>query len=329
MKKVIFSGIQPSAQAPHLGNYLGAFKQWVGLQKTHQAYYCVVDLHAISTPQDAKELKQAIYATYALLLSVGIDPKLSNIFVQSHNPAHTELAWLLNCYTHIGELNRMTQFKEKSQKQKKTVTAGLYDYPVLMAADILLYDTEIVPVGADQVQHIELARDIAVRFNNLYGETFKLPQSKLITGSTRIMNLQKPQQKMSKSDSNPNGVIFLLDKPDQIRKKVMSAVTDSQKTIIFDVKRPGLYNLLSIYKALTNKSEDQIVKHFQNQDYKGLKTELSELIINLLKPIQKKYDNFVKDKTGLELLMRQNAEKTKKISSVKVREVKQKIGLIV
>src|SRR3990167_1226584 len=255
MKKVIFSGIQPSAQAPHIGNYLGALRQWVDLQNDYQAYYCVVDLHAITVPQEKKKLNESIYATYAMLLSVGLDPNLSNIFVQSHVRQHTELTWILNCFTHVGELNRMTQFKEKSTKQSQIISAGLYDYPVLMAVDILLYHTNIIPVGEDQVQHIELARDIAERFNNACGEVFTLPQAKIVKETARIMSLLDPKSKMSKSDTNRSATIFLTDKSDSIRKKIMSAVTDSKKIIEFDKTRLGLYNLLSIYKAITNKTE--------------------------------------------------------------------------
>lgn len=329
MKKVIFSGIQPSAQAPHIGNYLGALRQWVDLQTNYQAYYCVVDLHAITVPQEKKKLNESIYATYAMLLSVGLDPNLSNIFVQSHVRQHTELTWILNCFTHVGELNRMTQFKEKSYKQTKIVSAGLYDYPVLMAVDVLLYHTNVIPVGEDQVQHIELARDIAERFNNACGEVFTLPVPKLVKETARIMSLLDPKSKMSKSDANQNATIFLTDTNDAIRKKIASAVTDSKRTITFDKTRLGLYNLLSMYKAITNKTEKNIENHFDGKGYKEFKNELSEVLIALLEPIQKKYNEYIADKTGLEIYMRQNAHKATQVAEQTVCRVKEKLGFIV
>lgn len=329
MKKVIFSGIQPSAQAPHIGNYLGALRQWVDLQKDYQAYYCVVDLHAITVPQEKKKLNDSIYATYAMLLAIGLDPNMSNIFVQSHVRQHTELTWILNCFTHMGELNRMTQFKEKSAKQTQIVSVGLYDYPVLMAVDILLYHTNIIPVGEDQVQHIELARDIAGRFNNAYGQVFTLPIPRLIKETARVMSLSDPKSKMSKSDINQNATVFLTDKPDTIRKKIMSAVTDSKKTIEFDKKRLGLYNLLEMYKAVTKKGEAEIEKHFSGKGYKEFKNELAEELIELMKPLQQKYAMYIVDKTTLEIYMRQNAHKAAIVAEQTVSRVKEKLGFIV
>jgi len=329
MKKVIFSGIQPTAQAPHIGNYLGALQQWAGLQESYQPYYCVVDLHAITVPQEKKKFNESIYATYAMLLAIGLDPNMSNIFVQSHVRQHTELTWILNCFTHIGELNRMTQFKEKSAKQTQIISAGLYDYPVLMAVDILLYHTNIIPVGEDQVQHIELARDIAERFNNAYGEVFTLPTARIVKESARIMSLSDPKSKMSKSDTNQNGTIFLTDKPDIIRKKIMSAVTDSKKSIEFDKTRLGLYNLLGMYKAVTGKSEKDIENHFSGKGYKEFKSELSEVLIELIMPIQQKYATYIADKTTLEIYMRQNAHKATIVAEQTVRRVKEKLGFII
>lgn len=328
MKSIIFSGIQPTAQAPHLGNYLGALRQWVNFQSSYQSYFCVVDLHALTVPQKKEEFTEAIYASYALLLAIGIDTKLSNLFVQSHVPEHTELAWLLNCFTSIGQLSRMTQYKEKSEQQKQFVSAGLYDYPVLMAADILLYDTDKVPVGEDQVQHIELARDVATRFNHLYGDTFKLPQPMLIKETARIMSLQQPDKKMSKSDPNVNAAIFLLDSPDLVQKKISTAVTDSQTEIKFDPTRKGLYNLLSIYKALKPAQELEIEAHFQGKGYQELKTELVELINEFVKPIQTKYQQLIADKPQLKKLMKEQAEIVREKAAVKVKQVKQAIGLI-
>lgn len=328
MKKVIFSGIQPTAEAPHIGNYFGALQNWVAMQNDYSCYYCVVDLHAITVPQQADKLKEAIYTIYSLLLAIGINPNLSTLFVQSHNPYHTELAWILNCYTHIGELNRMTQFKEKSEKQKKIVSAGLYDYPVLMAADILLYNTDVVPVGEDQKQHIEITQVIAKRFNSSYGKVFNLPKA-YISGSTyRIKSLQNPDKKMSKSDTDKNATVFLLDSKDIIYRKILSAVTDSQKEIRFDAKRKGLYNLLSIYKVLSGKKEQEIENHFVGKGYKALKEELAELIIQLVEPIQKRYREIMQDRGQLERLMKVNAEKAIVVAEKKVRQVKEKIGLV-
>jgi len=286
-------------------------------------------LHAITVPQPKQALTEATYASYALLLSIGIDTKLSKLFVQSQVPEHTELAWLLNCYTSVGQLSRMTQYKEKSEKQKNFISAGLYDYPVLMAADILLYDTDQVPVGEDQIQHIELARDIAERFNHQYGPVFKLPKGLLLKETARIMSLQQPDQKMSKSDPNQNATIFLLDSPDIVAKKIGSAVTDSQTEIRFDQSRPGLYNLLSIYRALKPQPLAEIEKHFEGRGYKELKKELAELIVDLLKPIQKRYQTFVNDKAELKKLMKAQAEQIRPVVGKKVSEVKEKIGLVI
>lgn len=328
MKKIIFSGIQPTGISPHLGNYLGALRQWVDLQNDHEAYYCVVDLHALTVQQDVRHLHLAIYQSYALLLAIGIDLQKSVLFVQSHNQNHTELAWLLNCYTHFGELNRMTQFKEKSEKQKQIISAGLYGYPVLMAADILLYGTDVVPVGEDQTQHVELTRNIAERFNNQYGETFKLPMIRLVKEAARVMSLQEPTKKMSKSDENQNSTVYLLDDKDTIMKKIRGAVTDSQTGIVFDENRPGLFNLLNIYKVITNKENHEIESYFSNKNYGQLKTELAEIVVNYLAPIQKRYQELISDKVTLKKYMIQNALKARAVSEKKLKEVKEKIGLV-
>lgn len=329
MNPVLFSGIQPTGEAPHLGNYLGALRQWVILQKDFQSYFCIVDLHALTVPQDKIGLNNATYASYALLLAIGIDLKLSNLFVQSHVPEHTELAWLLNCFTSVGQLSRMTQYKEKSDAQKQFISAGLWDYPVLMAADILLYDTELIPVGEDQVQHVELARDLVQRFNHQYGEVFTLPKVKLIKETSRIMSLQQPDKKMSKSDPNPNATIFLLDSPDAIRKKIASAVTDSQTEIKFDPKRLGLYNLLSIYRALKPQDEKLIERYFETKGYQELKAALAELVIEFVKPIQTKYQEIISDKAELAKLMRAQAESVRAKAQAKVKQVKHALGLVV
>lgn len=320
--------MQPTAQAPHVGNYLGAFIPNMEMQKEYQAYYFIADLHAITVPQDPKALKEAIYATYAMLLAVGMDPKTSTIFVQSQNPYHSELGWILNCFTPMGALGRMIQFKEKSEKQKEYVSVGLFDYPVLQAADVLLYGAHVVPVGEDQTQHVELMADIAERFNHKYGETFVPPKVKVVKDSARIMSLQDPTKKMSKSDENLNATLFLLDTKEQIAKKIGSAITDSQRSIVFDKGRKGLYNLLSIYKAASGMEQNEIEKEFDNKGYREFKEALSEKVWGLVKPIQSRYHELVNDKPALEKLMKEGAEKAIAIAEKKVREVKEKIGFI-
>ncbi|MEK9179286.1 MAG: tryptophan--tRNA ligase [Patescibacteria group bacterium] len=324
----MFSGMQPTAQNPHIGNYLGAFVQTVQMQEEYNAYYFIADLHAITIPKDPKDLKEAVYVTFAMLIAVGMDPKKLTLFVQSQNPFHTELGWILNCFTSMGQLSRMTQFKEKSEKQKDFVSVGLYDYPVLQAADVLLYDAHFVPVGEDQVQHVELMKDIALRINAKYGEILVPPAVKLVKEGARVMSLQDPEKKMSKSDDNHNGAIFLLDNADVIRQKVKIAVTDSERSIVFDVKRKGLYNLLSIYKVLSGKSEKEIEDHFAGMGYKEFKEEVAEYVINLVTPIQKKYSELIKDKGELERIMKLGAEKAIVVAEKKVKLLKEKIGFI-
>jgi len=328
MKQSLFSGIQPTATIPHLGNYLGALKQWVDLQQEFHPYYCIVDLHALTVPQNPQVLKDAVYATYAIALAVGVDPKLSTLFVQSQNPFHSELTWILNCFTSVGELSRMIQFKEKSARQTEIVSAGLFDYPVLMAADILLYDSVLVPVGEDQTQHVEITRDIANRFNNKYGETFVLPQVRIVKEGARLMSLLNPAKKMSKSDENPNACLFLLDEPEVIHKKIRSAVTDSETAIVADPKRAGLYNLMSIYKALSGEEFEAIEARYNGRGYKEFKTELAEIIVKYLEPIQAKYKTFIADKGELERLMQEGATQAKEVAAKKVAQVKTKLGLI-
>lgn len=320
--------MQPTAQAPHIGNYLGALLPNREMHKEYNSYYFIADLHAITIPQDPKAFKEAIYASYAMLLSVGMDPKSSTIFVQSQNPYHSELSWILNCFTPMGSLSRMTQFKEKSEKQKEYVSVGLFDYPVLMAADILLYDVSTVPVGEDQTQHVEITRDIATRFNGKYGETFILPQVKIVKDVARIMSLQDPTKKMSKSDENQNATLFLLDTKEQIAKKIGSAVTDSERTIVFDKNRKGLYNLLSIYKSVTGKDESVIENEFKGMGYREFKEAVSEAVWGLVKPIQSTYHELINDKPALDRLMKEGAAKSIAVAEKKVREVKEKIGFI-
>jgi tryptophanyl-tRNA synthetase len=269
-RKVIFSGIQPSGELT-LGNYLGAIKNWIKLQDEYECYFCVVDLHAITVKQEPKNLRARTLEVMATYIASGIDPKKNTIFIQSHVPAHSEAAWLLNCYTYMGELGRMTQYKDKSQKYGESVAAGLFNYPVLMAADILLYQTDLVPVGSDQKQHLELARDIAKRFNNTYSETFVIPEPYIAPNGAKIMSLQEPTKKMSKSDDNPNSYILIMDPPEVIRKKISRAVTDSIGIVKYRDEQPGVKNLITILSTLTSMSIDEIEKNMKVKAMLNLK----------------------------------------------------------
>lgn len=324
----LLSGIQPSGRL-HIGNYLGAIQNWQEFQKKYTSLFCIVDYHAITVYQDPKRLKQNIYETAALLFAAGIDPKKSIVFVQSHISAHTELAWILNCITPMGWMERMTQFKDKSQKQgKERIGVGLFDYPALMASDILLYNADIVPVGEDQKQHVELARDIAGRFNKLYGKTFKLPKAVIPETGARIMGLDDPRKKMSKSDKTYGHAIYLLDSDDDIRKKIMSATTDSLRSIRFDTKRPGIYNLLILYERFTGNSRKNIEKQFQNKGYAEFKKELTGVIIKGIEPLQKKYKELTADKSHIDSLLKKGADKAQPIAKKTLHLVKNKLGII-
>src|SRR5712691_5403305 len=286
--KRIFSGVKPSGPL-HLGNYLGALRNWVELQREYESFFCIVNLHAITVPQDPKELRERTLETARLYLALGIDPQVSTIFVQSDVAEHAELTWLLNCVARMSELERMTQFKDKARKQEENVGVGLLDYPVLMAADILLYQTELVPVGEDQKQHLELTRDIAIRFNRDYGQTFRVPDAFIPKVGARIMSLADPTRKMSKSDEESEaGCVMLLDSDDAVRRKFKRAVTDSGTEIRFDRNRPAINNLLTIYHLLTNKSAAQIEEHFSGKGYANLKEDLADVTIEFLKPIQER-----------------------------------------
>lgn len=322
----LFSGIQPTGSI-HLGNYLGAVKNWVALQDKYESIFCVVDLHAITVPQEPKQLKAKIRETAGLLLAAGIDPDKSTIFVQSHISAHSELTWILNCFLPMGWMERMTQFKEKAGKQKERISVGLFDYPVLMAADILLYQTDAVPVGEDQKQHVELTRDVAERFNSIHGQTFKLPEPLIAKTGARLMSLTYPDKKMSKSDEDPRGVINLLDSPDEIRRKIMNATTDSNKEIKFDKNRPGIYNLLVIYELLTGLKRAEIEKRFKNKGYAEFKKELTELVIEHLKPLQTRYQKLSADPGYLDSILAQGAERIRPLAEKTLKIVKEKIGL--
>jgi tryptophanyl-tRNA synthetase len=276
-KKTIFSGVQPSGVLT-IGNYLGAIKNWVALQDEYNCYYCVVDMHALTVRQDAAELRKRCLDTLALLIAAGLDPQKNIMYFQSHVSGHAELMWILNCYTYLGELSRMTQFKEKSERHADNVNAGLFTYPVLMAADILLYKSDLVPVGADQKQHLEIARDIAIRFNNIYGDVFTVPEPYIPKAGARIMSLQDPENKMSKSDGNDNAYVSLLDPPEAIQRKFKRAVTDSEGMIKYSEDKPGVSNLISIYSAVTGKTFEAVENEFEGQGYGTLKSRVADAV---------------------------------------------------
>ncbi|HYE14727.1 MAG TPA: tryptophan--tRNA ligase [Pyrinomonadaceae bacterium] len=325
MSKRIFSGAQPTGNL-HIGNYLGAIRNWVALQRDYESIYCVVDLHAITVPQDPKHLAAKTREVARIYLAAGVDPKASLIFVQSDVPEHSELAWVLNCVVRISELERMTQFKDKAKKQRENVLAGLLTYPALMAADILLYQTDLVPVGQDQKQHLELTRDIAERFNRDYGETFRLPDGFIPKVGAKIMALDDPAKKMSKSDENINGSITLVDDPDTVRRKFKRAVTDSGTEIRFDESRPAITNLLSIYQLLTGKSAADTEAHFEGKGYAQLKSELADVTIEFLRPFQERMRAI--DDEELTRTLREGAEKARAIASVTMRDVRERMGIV-
>ena len=328
-KKIIFSGTAPSGNI-HIGNYLGAIKQWVEMQNTgeYQNIFCVVDEHAITTPQDPARLRSKIIEVFTLYLALGLDPEKSIIFVQSSVSEHAELNWILSTITPVGELERMTQFKDKSQKQK-SVLAGLLNYPTLMAADILLYHTNIVPVGEDQLQHIELTRAIAKKFNNAFGETFAIPEPFINKEGKRIMGLDDPSKKMSKSAENPKNYIALLDSLETIREKIKAAVTDSASEIKYDMEnKPAISNLLTIYSLFSRKTITELEKEYDGKNYSVFKNDLAEIIIEGLSPIQKKYKELSANPNYIKKVLRDGAEKAKTIASQTMAEVRSKIGFL-
>lgn len=325
MAKTIFSGIQPSGTL-HIGNYLGAIKQWVELQKDNQAYFCIVDLHAITVPYDNEHLPDHVLNAAAMYLACGIDPTKSTVFVQSHVPAHAELAWLLSSGVPLGELKRMTQFKEKSEGQKGYATLSLFAYPVLMAADILLYQTDIVPVGDDQVQHIELARHIAKHFNNSFTETFTVPKPLINKNTARIMSLTNPTKKMSKSDE-PRSYIALTDEPDIIKKKIMSAVTETEPVFSFANSGPAVKNLLTIYQGFSDEKPAAIEDKFTGCGYQEFKEALAKLIIEKLTPIQKEY-KARRQPEDLKKILAAGQAKAEQIANKTLAQVKKKMGLL-
>jgi len=325
-KKRAFSGIQPTGDI-HIGNYLAAIKQWVASQAEYDNIFCIVDLHAITVPQDPKTLKAKIREVSGLLFAAGIDPKLSAVFVQSQVGAHAELAWILNCFIPMGWMQRMTQFKEKAQELKEQVSVGLFDYPALMSADILLYDTEVVPVGEDQKQHVELSRDLAQRFNSIYGPTFRLPKAVIPEVGARIMGLDDPTKKMSKSEDNPGHAINLLDSPDEIRAKIKRATTDSQREIRFDEKRPGIYNLLVIHEIFSGLSRAEIEARYEGKGYAQLKKDLGEVVVEGLKPLQSRYQELTAEPGHIDSLLAEGAARVRPLAEKTLTLVKSRVGL--
>ena len=329
-KEVVFSGIQPSGELS-LGNYIGSLSNWVKVQDDCDCIYCVVDQHAITVRQDPKLLKERTLNTLAIFLASGIDPNKCTIFLQSHVPCHAELGWALNCYTQIGELSRMTQYKDKAKRYANNLTAGLFNYPVLMAADILLYQTNKVPVGDDQKQHIELARDIAERFNSLYGQTFTIPQDMIAKSGSRVMSLQEPSKKMSKSDDNDNNVIRMLEDPKAIVKKIKKAVTDSDDppVVKYDVEnKKGVSNLLELMSVATNTSIADLEKHFEGKMYGHFKTEVADAIVAMLEPIQERYKQIRQDEAYMREIFKIGADKARARAQVTLNDVYDKIGFV-
>ena len=326
-KKIIFSGIQPSGDLT-IGNYLGALKNWVKLQDEFECFYCVVDLHAITVRQDSAKLRKNTLEVLALYIASGIDPEKNTIFIQSHVPAHSEAAWLLNCYTYYGELQRMTQFKDKSKRYGDNISAGLLTYPVLMAADILLYQADLVPVGSDQKQHLEITRDIAERFNNLYSPTFKIPEPYIPESGTKIMDLQDPLKKMSKSAENANSFILIMDPPEVIRRKINRAVTDSMGEVKFSDDQPGVKNLMTILKTITGDSYEEIEGRYKGEGYARFKTDVAEAIVAEFEPIQKKVKNLLENKKYLEDIYKKGAERARYVSQKTLSKMQKKIGFI-
>lgn len=326
-RKTIFSGMQPSG-LPSLGNYLGALKNWVALQDEFNCVYCIVDMHAITVRQNPAELRKKARDLLIMYIACGLDPEKNVIYYQSHVPAHAELAWILNCFTYTGELSRMTQFKEKSRKQGENINVGLFAYPVLMAADILLFQADLVPVGEDQRQHLELCRDVADRFNNLFGDVFTVPEAYIPKTGAKIMSLQDPAKKMSKSeDANDNNVIYLMDKPEIIRNKIKRAVTDSGGEVRFDpANKPGVSNLLNIYCAVTGKTVPEAEAEFSGAGYGDFKSAVGETVADALKPLQGRFNELSGDKAYIDGVIRQGAEKAAAIAAKTLRKTQRKAG---
>lgn len=324
-KKSLFSGMQATGTL-HLGNYLGALKNWVTLEDEYECFYSVVDMHSITIRQEPAELRRKARALLTLYIAAGLDPEKNCIYYQSHVSAHAELSWILNCYTYMGELGRMTQYKDKASKNEENINAGLFTYPVLMAADILLFQADIVPVGDDQKQHIEITRDIAGRFNSLYGDVFTIPEPYIKKTGARIMSLQDPEKKMSKSDENANASIFLLDDTDTIIRKFKRAVTDSDTEIRHSKEKPGISNLIEIYGIATGKTIAETEKEFEGKGYGDFKIATGEAVASMLKPIQDRYNELSKDKAYIDSIIKNNGEKASYYANKTLRKVQKKIG---
>ncbi len=324
-KKVLFSGMQATGNLT-LGNYLGALKNWVTLSDEYECFYSVVDMHSITIRQDPAVLRKRARALLTLYIAAGLDPEKNCIYYQSHVSGHAELAWILNCFTYMGELNRMTQFKDKAAKHADNINAGLFTYPVLMAADILLYQADVVPVGIDQMQHLELTRDIAQRFNGIYGDVFTIPEAYIGKVGAKIASLQDPAKKMSKSDENPNGSIYLMDDPDTIMRKFKRAVTDSEGQILYRDEQPGIKNLINIYCACTGKAPDEVVREFDGKGYAQFKPAVGEAVVSVLKPLQDRVEELSKDKAYIDSVIKNNAEKAQYFANKTLRKVQKKVG---
>lgn len=329
-RKRIFSGVQPSGNIT-LGNYIGAIKNWVRLQDDYDCTFAMMDMHTITVRQTPAELRKRTLELLALYIACGIDPEKCILFIQSHNSAHAELSWVLNCYTYMGELQRMTQFKDKSARHADNINAGLFTYPVLMASDILLYQTDLVPVGKDQMQHIEICRDIAQRFNGIYGDVFKIPEGLLVKSGAKIMSLQEPTKKMSKSDPNPKSFISMMDDFNVISKKIKSAVTDSEGIIEYrpdDDAKAGINNLLSIMAVMTDTTPEAVAKSFDGQGYGTFKNAVAEAVVESIRPIREEYDRIIKDKAYLQGIYKSGAESASRISQRTLKKVYRKVGFI-
>ncbi len=326
-KKTVFSGVQPSGNLT-IGNYLGAIKNFSRFSEEYKTFYCVVDMHAITVRQVPAELRRRTYETLALYMACGLDEKKNTLFVQSHVPAHAELGWILDCYTMFGELSRMTQFKDKSAKNAQNINAGLFTYPTLMAADILLYQTDLVPVGIDQKQHLELARDIAMRFNQIYSDTFTVPEGYIPTDTMKIMSLAAPTQKMSKSDENANAVVYILDSKDDMIRKFKKAVTDSEAEVRYAPGKDGVNNLMTIYHAFTGKTFEEIEREFAGKGYGDFKLAVGEACADGLAPVRAEYERLIADKAFLESVMKNGAEEAAYYARKTMSKVRRKIGFV-
>ncbi|MGC7095794.1 tryptophan--tRNA ligase [Amycolatopsis lurida] len=326
----VLSGIQPTADSFHLGNYLGALRQWVRLQDTHETFYCVVDLHAITVEQDPKVLRQRTRVSAAQLLALGVDPDRCTLFVQSQVPEHAQLSWVLECQTGFGEASRMTQFKDKAQKQgTDRASVGLFTYPVLQAADILLYQAHAVPVGEDQRQHLELSRNLAQRFNNRFGRTFVVPEPHIVKEAAKIYDLQDPTAKMSKSASAANGIVELLEDPKRSAKKIRSAVTDTGREVVFDPEnKAGVANLLSIYSALSGRAINELETAYEGKGYGDLKKDLAEVLVEFVTPVQERVKSYLDDQAELDKVLAKGAERAREVASVTLAKVYDRIGFL-